>query len=417
MRRGVLDKGKAMQNWRFVTGLVMLVSMLTSALVRADVTVVEYHHASFDHYFITPVAAEIALLDAKAPPFQDWSRTGFSFRAYESKAAPAGSVAICRFFNSSFAPKSSHFYAPRGLGCETTLANYPDWGLEDDQLFATMLPDAAGACPVGTVPVYRLYNNGQGGAPNHRFVTSLGERQKMLGKGYVAEGAGIGVGMCVPSPVGNRTTAEGLWKGTTDKGQALRILVLDDGTFHITFSEKGNETEAGVLYGTGLSADGTFTSTDVKAYPLSPSAPPFAGGAGAISGTYVPGSSMQLTIGSSSVSATYLPAYDGPADPSALAGSYAGTVGHITEQRPMSASVDAQGNLTIYGEQCVFRIAAAARGATNVFDVSVTSKSCYRGPAVMMYDDASRKLIVLSPSFFNAVIGSEDLWYAIAERQ
>ena len=43
------------------------------------VTVVEYHHASFDHYFITPVAAEITLLDAHAPPFQDWSRTGRTF--------------------------------------------------------------------------------------------------------------------------------------------------------------------------------------------------------------------------------------------------------------------------------------------------------------------------------------------------
>ena len=310
---------------------------MVSAVGRADVTVVEYYHSGFDHHFITPVAAEIALLDAKAPPFQLWSRTGVTFRAYESKTAPVGSVAICRFFNSSFAPKSSHFYAPRGLGCETTLANYPDWGLETDQLFAAMLPDSSGTCPGATVPVYRLYNNGQSGAPNHRFVTSLVERQKMLDKGYLAEGAGIGVGMCVPSPVGNRTTAEGLWKGTTDQGQSLRILVLDDGTFHIVFSEKGNETEAGVLYGSSSSVSGKFTSTDVKEYPLSPFTPPFVGGAGAINGTYVPGSSMQLTIGSSSVSATYIPAYDLPANFASLAGSYAGSSGHITEQRPMTA--------------------------------------------------------------------------------
>lgn len=406
-----------MSIWRLVAGLVMLVSAFASGLARADVTVVEYYHAGFDHYFITPVAAEIALLDAKAPPFQDWSRTGFSFRAYEGKTAPTGSVAICRFFNSSFAPKSSHFYAPRGLGCETTLANYPDWGLEDDRLFATMLPDADGACPAGTVAVYRLYNNGQGGAPNHRFVTSLTERQRMLDKGYVAEGAGIGVGMCVPSPVVNRTTAEGLWKGATDQGQALRILVLDDGTFYMVFSEKGTQTEAGVLYGSGITAGGTFTSADVKEYPLSPSAPPFAGGAGAIHGTYVPGSSMQLTIGSTSVSATYVPDYDVPANPASLAGSYAGTTGHITEQRPTTASIDTQGNLTIYGDQCVFKATAAARGMVNVFDMSIASKTCYRGPAVMIYDDASRKLIVLSPSFFNSIIGSQDLWYAIAEKQ
>lgn len=164
-----------------------------------NVLVVEYHNSDFDHYFITPVGAEIALLDAHAAPFQAWSRTGFSFSAYANVAAPAASVAICRFFNASFAPKSSHFYAPHGLGCEDTLRLFPDWGLEDDKLFNTMLPDATGACPVGTVPVYRLYNQGQGGAPNHRLVTSLAERQLMLDRGFIAEGNGIGVGMCAPT--------------------------------------------------------------------------------------------------------------------------------------------------------------------------------------------------------------------------
>jgi streptogramin lyase len=161
--------------------------------------VVEYHHASFDHYFITPVSAEIALLDARVPPFQEWSRTGFSFDAYANVTAPAGSVPICRFFNNHFAPKSSHFYAAHGFGCEATLAQFPDWGLEDDKLFNMMLPDATtGVCPTGTIPLYRLYNNGMGNAPNHRFVTSVTERQNMLNLGWVAEGAGFGVGMCAP---------------------------------------------------------------------------------------------------------------------------------------------------------------------------------------------------------------------------
>ena len=170
----------------------------TTGASTPTVTVVEYHNSDFDHYFITPVAAEIALLDAHAAPFQAWSRTGFSFNAYVNATAPVDSVAICRFFNSSFAPKSSHFYAPHGLGCEATIASFPDWKLEDDKLFNSMLPDTNGACPAGTLPVYRLYNSGMGGAPNHRFVTSLAERQTMINQGFVAEGYGIGVGMCVP---------------------------------------------------------------------------------------------------------------------------------------------------------------------------------------------------------------------------
>jgi len=55
-----------------------------------------------------------------------------------------------------------------------------------------------GACPAGTVPVYRLCNSGMGAAPNHRFVTSLTEPQSAISRRWVGEGAGIGVGMCVP---------------------------------------------------------------------------------------------------------------------------------------------------------------------------------------------------------------------------
>jgi hypothetical protein len=170
----------------------------TTPKSNVTVTVVEYHNSDFDHYFITPVAAEIDLLDSRAPPFQAWSRTGFTFKAYAGPAAAQSSVDICRFFNSTFTPKSSHFYAPKGLGCETTVAEFQDWKLEDGKLFNAVLPNAAGVCPAGTLPVFRLYNNGSGGAPNHRFVTSLGEQQHMLNLGWVAEGAGVGVGMCAP---------------------------------------------------------------------------------------------------------------------------------------------------------------------------------------------------------------------------
>jgi hypothetical protein len=172
--------------------------LILPGLTNEITSAVEYHNSDFDHYFITPLADEIALLDAAQPPFEAWSRTGFSFSVYVSSNAPDGAVATCRFFNDHFAPKSSHFYAPHGFGCETTITYFPDWTLEYPALFSTLLPDAAGACPTGTIPVYRLYNNGMGAAPNHRFVTSLIERQNMLNKGYVAEGNGIGVSMCVP---------------------------------------------------------------------------------------------------------------------------------------------------------------------------------------------------------------------------
>jgi hypothetical protein len=155
---------------------------------------VEYYNAGFGHYFITANAAEIANLDAGIPA--GWQRTGQAFSVYS--APGPGLVAVCRFFSgTSFAPKSSHFYAPRGLGCEALLPTNPVWQFEGD-VFYTALPDAAGACPDGQGPVYRLYNNGQGGAPNHRFTTSHQIPLDMIAEGYVAEGAGPGVGMCSP---------------------------------------------------------------------------------------------------------------------------------------------------------------------------------------------------------------------------
>ena len=45
-------------------------------------------------------------------------------------------------------------------------------------------------------PLFRLYNNGQGGAPNHRYTTSTVTRGQMLALGWVQEGAGEGVVAC-----------------------------------------------------------------------------------------------------------------------------------------------------------------------------------------------------------------------------
>ncbi len=153
----------------------------------------EYYNASFGHYFVTKDFEEMIKLDDGT--FTGWVRTGLTFDVFAEPGQ--GRVAVCRFFTVAFPPKSSHFYAPMGLGCEGT-RNNPDWVYEGD-VFYTPLPSVNGECPAGTVPIYRLYNNGQGGAPNHRFTTSLFYRDAMIAQGYVPEGSGIGVGMCSPA--------------------------------------------------------------------------------------------------------------------------------------------------------------------------------------------------------------------------
>jgi hypothetical protein len=156
---------------------------------------VEYHHAAFGHYFVTNLASEIASLDAGA--FAGWARTGKSFTAY---AAPGAGVApVCRFFTVAFAPKSSHFYTPFAGECEGLRSGGSSWQYEGDGFFVAAA-DATGACAAGLRPVYRLYNDGQGGAPNHRYTTDAAVRNEMLARGWVSEGLGAdGVIFCVPN--------------------------------------------------------------------------------------------------------------------------------------------------------------------------------------------------------------------------
>jgi hypothetical protein len=168
-------------------------STVTPPPTAAKVQAVEFYNAAFRHYFVSTNPAEIAKLDDGT--FAGWTRTGLTFNVFAGAAA--GLAPVCRFFTVAFPPTSSHFYAPRGLGCEGTLTD-GKWQFEGD-VFHAPLPNAAGVCPAGTVPVYRLYNNGRGGAPNHRFTTGDATRAQMLAEGFVAEGVGNGIGFCSPS--------------------------------------------------------------------------------------------------------------------------------------------------------------------------------------------------------------------------
>jgi glucose/arabinose dehydrogenase len=163
--------------------------------IRSTVPVaVEYVHAAFGHYFVTSRADEIAKLDIGA--FAGWSRTGESFGVFAPDTA--GATNVCRFFSASFAPRSSHFYSPVATECENVRRD-PDWQFEGET-FAIRLPDTPGGCPVSMQPLYRLFNEGASGAPNHRYTTRLSTREAMLAQGWTSEGFGpLGVIGCLPS--------------------------------------------------------------------------------------------------------------------------------------------------------------------------------------------------------------------------
>ena len=155
---------------------------------------VEYYYPAWDMYFVTAIQDEITKLDAGV--FAGWRRTGLQFNVYPIAGAPATSLLVSRFFSTTFAPKSSHFYTANAAEYSALLQN-PNWQLEGP-VFDTPLPAADGSCPAGSLPIYRLYNDGMGGAPNHRFTTDAGVRAQMIAAGWIPEGAGIGVGFCSP---------------------------------------------------------------------------------------------------------------------------------------------------------------------------------------------------------------------------
>ena len=125
-----------------------------------------------------------------------WTRTGH----YALVETPDGlqKMAVCRFFGTGFAPKSSHFYTPYVNECDLLKAD-PIWVYEG-VAFAWRLPDANGRCDLGRRPLYRVYNNAAGGAPNHRYTTNLSIVDAMQASGWVYEGDGRTlVFACVPN--------------------------------------------------------------------------------------------------------------------------------------------------------------------------------------------------------------------------
>jgi hypothetical protein len=189
--------------------LAALASILAPATAQ-PVSVVEYYDPALDHYFITALQSEIDALDANV--FIGWSRTGFAFQAFADPASGGpGTSPVCRFYIPP--PADSHFFSASPAECAAVLAkipvdpNYSTFVFETAAAFYIALPDTTtGACPAGTLPVYRLWN--QRADSNHRYTTDPATRASMLAKGYVSEGYGPdGVAMCTPGASKSDTRA------------------------------------------------------------------------------------------------------------------------------------------------------------------------------------------------------------------
>jgi streptogramin lyase len=173
--------------------------VLPAVATPSDATVIEFYWAAANHYFITAASAEILALDTGV--FPGWVRTGESFPAWTAadEPIPNGSP-VCRFYGRPEAGLDSHFYSASAAECQAVIDRFPAaWAFESRNVFEVVLPNMSdGSCPLGTKPLYRLYNNRAD--VNHRYTTSLATRATMIAAGWAPEGYGaIGVTMCVPN--------------------------------------------------------------------------------------------------------------------------------------------------------------------------------------------------------------------------
>lgn len=161
------------------------------------VVAVEYYYADWNFYFETASPDEIAGLDAGA--FGGvWKRTGQTFYVWPTAGSNPLAVPTCRFFTVFFAPKSSHFYTANADECEGLKDTSQVWQFESIAFYIALI-DANGNCPSGTIPLYRFYDNGMGGAPNHRYTTSLTIFNQMVAQGWQFEGNPVTkIFACVP---------------------------------------------------------------------------------------------------------------------------------------------------------------------------------------------------------------------------
>ena len=162
--------------------------------------VVEYYAPALDHYLVTAWPDEVAALDAGTA----FKRTGQQFRAWlRASDAPAYAVPVCRFYASG---PNSHFYTADAGECqflksleqkqkaESQAKGQPFAGWQFEAIAFYAIAPQGGACPAGTSPVNRVYNQRAAeNDSNHRFTVTPSMRLAMT-----REWADEGVAFCSP---------------------------------------------------------------------------------------------------------------------------------------------------------------------------------------------------------------------------
>jgi hypothetical protein len=162
-------------------------------------TAIEYYNTALGHYFFTADMKEQQAIDAGMVG-ANWVRTGQSFKVTTIPGCrisnEGGIHPAYRFVGMANIGPNSHFFTVIQDECGVVRDRVEwHWMFEGVPFYAS--EPVAGACPAGYgrygQPLYRAYNNGIGGDPNHRYSTDHAVIDAMVAQGWTDEG----VAMCV----------------------------------------------------------------------------------------------------------------------------------------------------------------------------------------------------------------------------
>jgi hypothetical protein len=399
--------------------LTLTIGALLTAAPAANaqvVTAVEYRNAAVNHYFVTVLPNEIAALDGGA--FGGvWQRTGYTFDVWAGPGS--GRSAVCRFFAPMY---DSHFYGrPEECVLLQTAPMYTSIWESEGVVFYLQIPTAANPdCGPAATTLYRLFNDGQGDAPNHRYTTSLAVVAAMKAQGWVPEGVGDpAISACLPlQTLVEPKSANGVWTGTTSLNETATFIVETDGTFYGTLVNPGASTESAIIYGKadvdGGRFDASATSIPVATKDETHEFP----SAVAVSGTFTPHETLQITLsgtsGARTLDAAYQAGSDAPPSVAALAGSYAGFSGHAGGRQEGGIILQPDGTFAGSNPACSFAGTLVPRSDLYAFDYTIRSTigTCIfgdRAVAGIAYQAPGSKRLLGAAQF----LGSPDLYYLL----
>lgn len=214
----------------------------------------------------------------------------------------------------------------------------------------------------------------------------------------VACGGGYGERHVASLPQPTATSAEGRWTGATPTGRTVGGLVLEDGSYWLFYTARGNPNVlAGLIQGTGTSHSGSFGSSNTRDFNVE--------GAGiraaTMHGSYVPkqtfhGTITYVTGDTERFTSTYDANAATVSNLRQLAGTYTGV---RTGNHSVAVTVDATGRLSGHStDGCTVAGTLSPPAKGHVIHTSVTfgGGACIHGTetvtGVAWYDAATHRL-------------------------